>query len=123
MAKSASNLGSMSVDALLQLRDEIGATLTQKSRELQGQLQRLGVVGAARGRRAGRSHPRKGVKVAPKYRGPDGETWAGRGATPKWLLALMKRGRKRDEFLVEQPNKAAASRKRSSVKRSASKRK
>jgi DNA-binding protein H-NS len=123
MAKSALKLASMSVDALLQLRDEIGATLGQKSRELQGQLQRLGVLGTGRGRRAGRSHPRKGLKVAPKYRGPDGETWAGRGATPKWLTALMKQGRKRDEFLIEQPNKAAASRKRSSVKRSASKRK
>jgi hypothetical protein len=68
MAKSASNLASMTVDALLRLRDEIGATLNQKSRELQAQLQRLGVSGSARGR-AGRSHPRKGMKVAPKYRG------------------------------------------------------
>jgi DNA-binding protein H-NS len=122
MAKSASNLASMTVDALLRLRDEIGATLNQKSRELQAQLQRLGVSGSARGR-AGRSHPRKGMKVAPKYRGPDGETWAGRGATPKWLTALMKQGRKRDEFLIEQPNKAAASRRRATVKRSARKRK
>ena len=123
MAKSALKLGSMGVHALLQLRDEIDTTLMQKSRELQGQLQRLSVLGAARGRRADRVHARKGMKVAPKYRGPAGETWAGRGATPKWLTALMKQGRKRDEFLVEQPNKAAASRKRSSVKRSASKRK
>ena len=123
MAKSALKLGSMNVDALLQLRDEIDTTLTQKSRELQGQLQRLSVLGAARGRRADRVHPRKGMKVAPKYRGPAGETWAGRGATPKWLTALMKQGRKRDEFLIEQPNKAARSRKRSSVKRWARKRK
>ena len=122
MAKSALKLGSMNVDALLQLRDEIDATLTQKSRELQGQFQRLSVLGAG-GRRAARSHPRKGMKVAAKYRGPAGETWAGRGATPKWLTALMKQGRKRDEFLIEQPNKAARSRKRSSVKRSARKRK
>jgi hypothetical protein len=43
MAKSASNLASMSVDALLRLRDEIGATLNQKSRDLQAKLQRLGV--------------------------------------------------------------------------------
>ena len=121
MAKSALKLGSMGVHALLQLRDEIDTTLTQKSRELQGQLQRLSVLGAARGRRAARSHPRKGMKVAAKYRGPAGETWAGRGATPKWLTALMKQGRKRDEFLIEQPNKAARSRKRSSVKRSARK--
>jgi DNA-binding protein H-NS len=123
MAKSALKLASMSVDALLQLRDEIGATLSQKSRELQGQLQRLGVLAPARGRRTGSSHPRKGLKVAPKYRGPDGETWAGRGATPKWLTALMKQGRKRDEFLIEKPNKAARPPKRSSVNRSARKRK
>src|SRR5215217_90750 len=107
MAKSALKLASLSVDELLELREEIGATLTQKSRELQGQLQRLGVSGEARGRRGGPSHPRKGIKVAPKYRGPDGENWAGRGATPKWLAAFMKQGRKRDEFLIEQPNKAA----------------
>jgi DNA-binding protein H-NS len=121
MAKSASNLANMSVDALLHLRDEIGATLSRKSRELQGQLQRLQALGPAR---AGRnSHPRTGVKVAPKYRGPNGDTWAGRGATPKWLTALMKQGRKRDEFLIERPKMAAASRKRSNVKRSARKRK
>jgi len=39
------------------------------------------------------------------------------------LVPEMKQGRKRDEFLIEQPTKAAASRKRSSVKRSARKRK
>jgi hypothetical protein len=53
MAKSASNLASMSVDALLRLRDDIGATLNQKSRELQAQLQRLGVLGAARAAQVG----------------------------------------------------------------------
>src|SRR5215216_7672755 len=120
MAKSASNLANMSVDALLHLRDEIGATLSRKSRELQGQLQRLQAL-PARARR--NSDARKGVKVAPKYRGPNGDTWAGRGATPKWLTALMRQGRKRDEFLIEQPKMAAASRKRSNVKRSARKRK
>src|SRR5215211_3340689 len=122
MAKSASNLASMSVDALLRLRDQVSATLNQKSRELQSQLQRLGGLGAVRGRTRG-SHPRRGVKVPPKYRGPSGETWAGTGATPKWLTALMKQGRKRDQFLIERPKMPAASRKRSNVKRSARKRK
>jgi DNA-binding protein H-NS len=37
-----------------------------------------------RGGRAGGSALR-GKKVAPKYRGPPGETWAGRGAKPRWL--------------------------------------
>jgi len=111
MAKTTLNLGSMSVEALLKLREDIGATLSQKGRELQNQLQRLGVFGSAG--RAGRSHLRKGMKVAAKYRGPNGETWAGRGATPRWLMALMKEGHKRDEFLIAQPAAAAALRKRS----------
>src|SRR4051812_8946662 len=119
MAKATSNLASMSVDDLLKLRDQIGATLQQKSRELQGQLERLGAASPTRGR--GRVHPGKGVKVAPKYRGPDGETWAGRGATPTWVAALMKQGRKREEYLIGQPAKAAG-RKRSKAKRSGRKR-
>jgi len=45
----------------------------------------------------------KGVKVAPKYRGPKGETWAGRGAKPRWLVAAMKKGKKLDSFLINKP--------------------
>jgi DNA-binding protein H-NS len=38
--------------------------------------------------------------VAPKYRGPDGNTWTGRGRPPKWMEALMASGRKKEEFLI-----------------------
>jgi len=124
MAKAAFNLGTMTVDALLKLRDDIGTMLSQKGLELKKQLQRLEGGAWSSGRTRGgatRSHPRKGIKVAPKYRGPSGETWAGRGATPKWLTALMKEGRKPDEFLIAKPARAAA--KRSAAKRSKRKRK
>src|SRR3977135_4521856 len=97
MAKTAFKLESVSVGALLKLRDDIGARLSEKGRDIQSQLQRLGIWGSSRigGKRA---HPSEVVKVAPKYRGPNGETWAGRGATPKWLAALVKQGgHKRDE--------------------------
>jgi DNA-binding protein H-NS len=43
----------------------------------------------------------KGRKVSPKYRGPSGETWAGRGATPRWLKAAIKEGKKVGDFLIE----------------------
>jgi hypothetical protein len=49
----------------------------------------------------GRGSSLKGKKVAPKYRGPGGETWAGRGATPRWLVAALKGGKKREDFLIE----------------------
>lgn len=44
---------------------------------------------------------RKGVAaVAAKYRGPNGETWSGRGLTPRWLAALLADGRTKNEFAI-----------------------
>ena len=43
----------------------------------------------------------KGKKVPPKYRSPSGETWAGRGARPKWLVAALKKGKKMESFLIQ----------------------
>ena len=33
-----------------------------------------------------------------KYRGPDGETWSGRGRVPRWLAALEAKGQDRTKF-------------------------
>lgn len=41
-----------------------------------------------------------GAPVAAKFRGPNGETWSGRGRMPKWLQAMEAEGRKRSEFAV-----------------------
>ena len=38
--------------------------------------------------------------VAAKYRGPNGETWSGRGRAPNWLATFEAQGRKRVEFLI-----------------------
>lgn len=38
--------------------------------------------------------------VAAQYRGPNGETWSGRGRTPNWLAALEAQGRSRDAFRI-----------------------
>lgn len=47
--------------------------------------------------------PNKGKKLAPKYRHPEtGETWAGRGVHPTWIVVyLKKRGRKLDDLLIK----------------------
>jgi len=39
--------------------------------------------------------------VAAKYRGPNGETWSGRGLTPKWLTALMAQGQDKETFVIK----------------------
>jgi DNA-binding protein H-NS len=115
----AVNLKTMDIDALLSLRSDVDKRLAEKRNELEKQLSRLrdegkgssGIVTARLGRRISTM---KGRKVAPKYRGPGGETWAGRGARPRWLSALVKQGRKIDEFAI---NKTAAARKRAARKR------
>lgn len=36
-----------------------------------------------------------------KYRDPaTGESWVGRGATPKWMRTYLEAGRNKDEFLI-----------------------
>src|SRR4051812_38266431 len=97
MAKT--NLGSMSVEQLLQLRDDVGKELTRKSNELQSQLARLGGEIAPSGR--GRGSSLKGKKVPAKYRDKAGNTWAGRGAKPRWLAAAIKEGKKLEDFAIE----------------------
>jgi DNA-binding protein H-NS len=88
------NLSSMSVDELLKLREDIGRALDRKTHELRSQLSMLGHSAIQRGSRL------KGKKVPPKYRSPSGETWAGRGARPRWLVAAIKRGKKVEDFLI-----------------------
>ena len=92
------NLGSMSVEQLLQLRYDVGKELNRKSNELRSQLARLG-ADIAPGR--GRGGSLKGKKVPPKYRDRAGNTWAGRGAKPRWLVAAIKEGKKLEDFALE----------------------
>jgi DNA-binding protein H-NS len=48
--------------------------------------------------RCGRGSKLKEKKVAPKYRSFSGETWAGRGAPPRRLVAAIKGGKKLESF-------------------------
>jgi DNA-binding protein H-NS len=104
------NLAKMSIEALIDLRDSITATLSEQATQLQQQLSRLTgtqtSTGAKRGRKPGR--PRgsalKGRKVPAKYRSRKDPklTWAGRGATPRWMRDEMKAGKlKKDAFLIK----------------------
>src|SRR5215472_4251217 len=92
------NLSSMSVDALLKLRDDIGEVLTRRAAQLRDELSRL-----SGGERRSRL---KGRKVPVKYRDRSGNTWAGRGAQPTWLREKLKAGAKLEDFAV---HKTAAS--------------
>src|SRR6266436_4944451 len=109
MAKA--NVASMSVDALLKLREEIGRVLTLKANRLRDQLSRLS--DEVDYKKRGRSSSLKGRKVPVRYRDKSGNTWAGRGAQPVWLREKLKAGAKLEDFAVQ---KTAASRKVSARK-------
>jgi DNA-binding protein H-NS len=97
------SLSRMNVESLIELRDRVDQRLREHRVEMQKQLERMdraiAAVGGQRVARGGGSALR-GRKVPPKYRGPSGETWAGRGARPRWLVAAIKGGKKLDDFLI-----------------------
>jgi DNA-binding protein H-NS len=105
------NIGSMSVDALLTLRDDVEKALRGRAKELQDQLSRLGHKLGSKTRI--RRSSLKGRKVAVKYRDRSGNTWAGRGAQPVWLRERLKGGAKLEDFAVQ---KTATSRRASPKK-------
>src|SRR5262245_9322539 len=104
------SLSGMNVDALIDLRERVDQTLVKRRADIERQLKRLD--GGARAARQGRSRL-KGTKVAPKYRGPSGETWAGRGARPRWLVAAVKGGKKIDDFLIDKSARKGRKKRRS----------
>ena len=106
------NLSGMSAEELMDLRERVDGLLSERRAELEKQLERFAVVGVTRVVRGGGS-VLKGKKVPPKYRSRSGETWAGRGAKPKWLVAAIKRGKKLDDFLIGKSARKARKKRRS----------
>jgi DNA-binding protein H-NS len=104
------NLSRMTVEALMDLRERVDETLNERRAELEKQLESIG------GRRVvrGGGSVLKGKKVPPKYRSPSGETWAGRGARPRWLVAAVRGGKKLDDFLIDKSARKKGRRKRRS---------
>ncbi len=92
------NLSGMTVEALMDLRKRVGETLLKLRSTLEKELAALD--GQPKGK-AKRTGSLKGRKVPPKYRSRSGETWAARGARPRWLVAAMKKGKKIEDFLIE----------------------
>jgi DNA-binding protein H-NS len=92
-------LASMSVDALLKMRDEIGDILSRKTDELKRQISALTGTGTSskprtsgNGRNGRKRKSLKGRKVAAQFRSKKDpkQAWSGRGATPRWMKAEMK---------------------------------
>lgn len=61
----------------------------------------LGLAGGAR-RRGAEPKPAAAPtgKVAPKYRGPAGELWTGRGRKPAWVVKALAAGKALTEYEI-----------------------
>lgn len=53
-----------------------------------------------RGRKPAVAAGKSGSPAPVKFRGPNGETWSGRGLMPRWLSALVAQGQSRESFAV-----------------------
>jgi DNA-binding protein H-NS len=97
------NLSNMTVDSLMDLRKRVDEALLERRTEMEKQLAWMdtSISGERPARGRGRGSALKGRKVPPKYRAPSGETWAGRGARPRWLVDAMKGGKKLNDFLID----------------------
>jgi len=96
------DIESMSTDELWALHEKIVLLLKRKAADEKAKLDgRLRQLGAAKTLKEGHvRHPYP--QVLPKYRNPanPSETWAGRGKQPRWLKALLKLGKKVDDFRI-----------------------
>jgi DNA-binding protein H-NS len=108
------NLSRMTVEGLMDLRVRVDEMLRERRAEIEQELKRMvAVVGGTRVVRGGRGSALKGKKVPPKYRSPSGETWAGRGAKPRWLVAAIKGGKRLDDFLIDKSARKGRRKRRS----------
>jgi DNA-binding protein H-NS len=107
------NLSGMTVEALMDLRKRVDETLLKRRAELQQQLERMGAIAVVGGTRVVGGSALRGRKVAPKYRSRSGETWAGRGARPRWLVEALKKGKKLDDFLIDKSARKGRKKRRS----------
>jgi DNA-binding protein H-NS len=102
-----SSFDTLSNQALSKLRDEIAEELKTRAESLQREIDQLiGPTSSANTKHRRRS--RKGYKVVPKYKGPHGEKWSGRGKKPRWLTVAMSEGKQLEDFLVDRPKKNGA---------------
>ena len=103
-----SNLTAMSVDQLLNLRSGVEQVLTRRAAQLRDDLSKLSRQTVLRDGSGG--SPLRGRKAPIKFRDRAGNTWAGRGAQPRWLTEKLKAGAKLEDFAINKSRKRGAKR-------------
>ena len=97
-------MADMSVEDLLNFRNRIERVIAQRveaeKKDLIARLEALRQLEADANSPPSKS--RRRGEATPKYWNPaTGETWAGRGAQPRWMREAIKAGRKQEDFLIK----------------------
>ena len=98
MAKfDSTQLESMTVAEILEMRSTLEQELLKRAAELQAQLNEIGLItgGGGTGRKIGKS-----VAPARYVDSESGQSWSGRGRMAGWLAEKIKQGHKKEEFFV-----------------------
>ncbi len=112
MASRLPNLDNLSLSDLNELATRVQKAIASKKDEAKAEtLSKLKALASAegfsldelmgKGPGGRRQRSDKGVKLKPKYIGPNGEIYTGRGPTPKWLKSLERKGEKREKYLAK----------------------
>ena len=75
--------------------------ITVKDLQKTGASKKSAVQLPSKKRASANSKKAAGAPVAAKYRGPEGQTWSGRGLKPRWMAALIAQGYTKEEFIIE----------------------
>ena len=107
------NIQKLSYAELAELQSRVNRMIDQRRTEEQAKIREMAAELAAEAGfsleevvangGADKRGSRKGVKVAFKYRNPKNpsQTWTGRGRQPRWLVAELEKGKKREAFLIQ----------------------
>lgn len=112
MASRIPNIEGLSLSDLTELLSRVNRAIQSRKDDARAEtLQKLKALAVSegfsldelvgKGPNGRRQRSDKGVKLKPKYVGPNGEIYTGRGPTPKWLKTLERKGEKREKYLVK----------------------
>lgn len=79
-------------------KDELASVIA----DIKAKMKQFGITVADLGGAAGGKKPAKSKSAStPKYRGPNGELWAGGpGRKPEWVRAVLASGKSVDDYLI-----------------------
>ncbi|MDN4590851.1 hypothetical protein DBA29_20430 [Xenophilus aerolatus] len=99
--KARELLASRSVEEVKVLVDALARKLQAQGLDIHLAVEELRKYAPARRSTPRKERADKGTVSAPKYQGPNGELWSGKGHAPRWMKPLLAEGKIKEDFLIK----------------------